>query len=133
MSRRLPDAPARAGHRLRLRGPGGGGAGHPASTAPKRSPAIDECVIFCPGQTHLVAVVSPATRPADADAIHARLASANATFGRDEQIKGLVIAPERFSIANGMLTSQYKPRRSQIFQAHRRQISAATRRDGDGF
>ena len=37
----------------------------------KASPAIEECVVFCPTQTHLVAVVSPAAEPADEPAIAA--------------------------------------------------------------
>lgn len=87
----------------------------------KASPAIDECVVLCPTQTHLVAVVSPAAEPADATAIaaiEARVAAANATFSKDEQIGELVIAPERFSTGNGMLTSQFKPRRPQILRAY---------------
>jgi len=95
----------------------------------KASPAIEECVVFCPTQTHLVAVVSPAGEPADEDAITARLASANATFSRDEQIKGVVIARERFTIANGMLTSQFKPRRQRILQTHWTRINALQRKD----
>lgn len=96
----------------------------------KASPAIEECVVLCPTQTHLVAVVSPTAEPADTDAISARLAAANAAFGRDEQIRDVIIAPERFSIANGMLTSQFKPRRQRILAAHQALISAAARRDG---
>jgi long-subunit acyl-CoA synthetase (AMP-forming) len=95
----------------------------------KASPAIEECVVLCPTQTHLVAVVSPATEPADTAAIAARLASANAAFSRDEQIADLIIAPERFSIANGMLTSQFKPRRQQILRAHWERIHTIRRRD----
>jgi long-chain acyl-CoA synthetase len=94
----------------------------------KASPAIEECVVLCPTQTHLVAVVSPAAEPADTGAITARLAAANAAFGRDEQIRDVIIAPERFSIANGMLTSQFKPRRQRILAAHQALISAAARR-----
>jgi len=95
----------------------------------KASPAIEECVVLCPTQTHLVAVVSAAAGPADTAAIIERLAAANATFGRDEQIRDVIIAPEPFSIANGMLTSQFKPRRPQILAAHQALISAAARRD----
>lgn len=95
----------------------------------KASPAIEECVVFCPTQTHLVAVVSPTGEPADEQAITARLASANATFGQDEQIKAVVIAREPFSIANGMLTSQFKPRRQRILQAHWTRINAAQRKE----
>lgn len=88
----------------------------------KGSQAIAEAVIFCPAQTHLVAVVSPAGDPADGDAIAARLADCNAAFGHDEQIKDLVIAAPPFSIENGMLTSQFKPRRKRIMAAYVRQV-----------
>jgi long-subunit acyl-CoA synthetase (AMP-forming) len=80
----------------------------------RASPAIEECVVLCPTQTYLVAVVSPAGDPPDTAAIRARLAEANAHFGGDEQIRDLVIAAERFSVGNGMLTSQFKPRRRRI-------------------
>jgi long-chain acyl-CoA synthetase len=84
----------------------------------KASPAIDECVVLCPAQTHLVAVVSPAGDPPDSAAITARLAETNAAFAKDEQITRLVIAPERFSVGNGMLTSQFKPRRQLIAKTY---------------
>lgn len=85
----------------------------------RASPAVGDCVVLCPEQTRLVAVVSPAEVPADTEAISARLAAANARFGRDEQISELVISPERWSVENGLLTSQFKPRRRQIVQAYR--------------
>jgi long-chain acyl-CoA synthetase len=84
----------------------------------KACPAIDECVVLCPAQTQLVAVVSPAGDPPDTAAITARLAQANAVFARDEQIARLIIAPERFSTGNGLLTSQFKPRRQVIAQTY---------------
>jgi long-chain acyl-CoA synthetase len=96
----------------------------------RASPAICECVLFCPRQTQLVAVVSAAADPPDTDAIRARLAAANAAFGQDEQISGLVIAAEPFSVANGMLTSQFKPRRKQILQAHAELINAVSANRG---
>jgi long-subunit acyl-CoA synthetase (AMP-forming) len=97
----------------------------------KASPAIEECVVLCPTQTHLVAVVSPAGDTTDTEAITARLASANATFSRDEQIKDVVIARERFSVANGMLTTQFKPRRQRILQTYWTSGNAVQRKDRD--
>ncbi|MCX5611684.1 AMP-binding protein [Streptomyces sp. NBC_00047] len=85
----------------------------------RTSPAIAECVLFCPTQTDLVAVVSPAALPADPDAVLAQLALTNAAFGRDEQISRVVIADEPFSIGNDLLTSQYKPKRPRILAAYR--------------
>jgi long-chain acyl-CoA synthetase len=97
----------------------------------KASPAIEECVVACPTQTHLVAVVSPAADPPDTEAISARLADANAAFGRDEQISELIIAPERFSTGNGMLTAQCKPVRKRILQAYWTPVGgSASRRSG---
>ena len=84
----------------------------------KAGPAIEECVLFCPAQTDLVAVVSPAALPADLPAVEAQLAAANAALGPDEQISRVVLARERFSIDNGLLTSQFKPRRPQIRDAY---------------
>ena len=88
----------------------------------RAGPAIEECVLFCPTQTYLVAVVSPAQEPADEQAIHARLADCNATFGADEQISRVVIARAGFSTDNGLLTNQFKPRRRQILDVYRSQI-----------
>jgi long-subunit acyl-CoA synthetase (AMP-forming) len=84
----------------------------------KASTAIEECIVACPGQSGLVAVISPASDTPDAAAIAARVAAANSAFGADERISGIVIAPERFSVGNGMLTSQFKPRRRRIAEAY---------------
>ena len=89
----------------------------------KASPAIEECVLFCPTQTHLVAVVSPAQEPADEAAIAEQLALTNATLGLDERIGRVVVAHTRFSVENDLLTNQFKPRRSRILEAYRSQIT----------
>ncbi len=88
----------------------------------RASAAIDECVVFCPSQTHLVAVVSPSAEPADEAAIHEHVAASNAALAHDEQIRKIVIANPRFSVENGLLTSQFKPRRPQILDTYRAQI-----------
>jgi long-subunit acyl-CoA synthetase (AMP-forming) len=88
------------------------------------SPAIEACVLFCPAQTSLVAVVSPATEPADEAAIQAHVAASNAELTADEQVARVVIARPRFSVANGMLSEQFKPRRAQILQRYRSEIHA---------
>ncbi|UED86249.1 AMP-binding protein [Streptomyces profundus] len=84
----------------------------------KADRAIADCVLFCPGQTELVAVVSPAAVPADLAAVAARLALTNAALTRDERISRVIVAEEPFSIDNGLLTSQYKPKRREILAAH---------------
>lgn len=91
----------------------------------RASPAIEECVVFCPDQTRLVAVVSPAAGPVDEAAVAEHVARANAEAAADEQIARVVLAQPRFSIDNGLLTSQFKPRRAEIFQAYRDRITGA--------
>lgn len=86
------------------------------------SPAIESCVLFCPEQTSLVAVISPATEPADEAAIRAHVAASNAVLAADEQIDRVVIA--KFSVADGTLSEQFKPRRAQILQRYGAEISA---------
>ena len=93
----------------------------------KRSPAIEECVVFCPAQTHLVAVVSPAGEPADEAAIAAQLTLTNTALASDERISKVVVAHPRFSIEDNTLTSQYKPKRRQIFEVYRSQIQDSRR------
>ncbi len=88
-------------------------------------PAIDECVVLAHDSSNLAAVVSPADDPPDEAAIHARVAEANATFGPDERIGRVVIAPEPFSVDNGMLTAQFKPRRRRIAERFLARLEAA--------
>ncbi|MDT3438109.1 MULTISPECIES: AMP-binding protein [unclassified Pseudofrankia] len=88
----------------------------------KASPAIAECVLYCPAQTELVAVVSPASAPADTAAISAQLTATNRALSGDQYIHRVVVADEPFSIDNGLLTSQYKPRRKQIRARYLREI-----------
>ncbi|MEV2214652.1 AMP-binding protein [Streptomyces sp. NPDC050997] len=94
----------------------------PIEESMRTSPAITECVLFCPTQTDLVAVVSPADVPADRDAITAQLALTNASLTKDEQISRVVVTETPFSIEGGLLTSQYKPKRKQILEAYRAEI-----------
>lgn len=93
----------------------------------RSSQLIDQAVVFCPTQTHLVAVVSPAGDCGPA-AIAAHLAQINQSLERDERIRRVVMVSEPFSIANGLLTSQYKPRRVEILARYEKVITAK----GDG-
>ncbi|GGU57168.1 AMP-binding protein [Kitasatospora aureofaciens] len=81
-------------------------------------PAITEAVLFCPRQTELVAVVRPAHYPPDEAVIADALADANAALGKDERIARAIVAREPFTVENGLLTSQFKPRRPQIRAAY---------------
>jgi len=84
----------------------------------RQSPAIGECVVFCPAESVLVAVVSPAG-PADPAAIARQLAEANAAGRADERISRVLIADEPFGTANGLLSAQFKPARKAILELYR--------------
>jgi long-chain acyl-CoA synthetase len=90
----------------------------------KASAAIEDCVLFCPSQTKLVAVVSPAAG-ADPTEISEHVAKTNAESDLDEQIARVVVAAEPFSVANGLLSGQFKPRRGQILDCYRSEIHAS--------
>ncbi|MGH3757371.1 AMP-binding protein [Actinophytocola sp.] len=92
----------------------------------KTSPAIEECVLVSADRAHLVAVVSPSGEPADEEAIAAQLARTNDAFGRDEQIRKVVVAQPKFSVDNETLTSQFKPRRNRILELYRAEIVDST-------
>jgi long-chain acyl-CoA synthetase len=72
-----------------------------------------------------VAVVSPAREPADEAEIAAQLDRVNAAVGRDERIRRVVVARDRFTVENDLFTSQRKPRRRRILEAYREEIFAA--------
>ncbi|MFI1734555.1 AMP-binding protein [Streptomyces acidicola] len=93
----------------------------------RQSPAIAECLLFSPGGGELVAVVSPAGDDADETAITAHLRQTNAGAARHERISRAVLAPEPFSIDNGLLSSQYKPLRQKIRAAFAAELADPTR------
>jgi long-subunit acyl-CoA synthetase (AMP-forming) len=77
------------------------------------SAAIDDCVVVGFGQDYLVAVICPSATGTAAE-IEAHIRETNRRGGADERIGGHVRAAEPFGIDNGLLTSQYKPRRREI-------------------
>jgi len=90
----------------------------------KSFPAVEECVLFGAGRPFLLAVVSAAAG-GTRDGIAAHIEDVNRTLGKDERVGGFIVAPNPFSIANGLLTSQYKPRRKAIFDAYAEEINRA--------
>lgn len=92
----------------------------------RRHPGVDDCVLFGSGERYLVAVISPSdalvTEVRRQD-IAAHVRSVNRDLPRDEQVHKSFIAPEAFSIQSGLLTSQFKPKRKEIFRRFRREIS----------
>jgi long-chain acyl-CoA synthetase len=96
---------------------------HPIEERLQAGLAIESCVVYCLDQIHLVAVVSPSAQPTDQEAIVAQVAVANALACPDEQISAAIVADEPFSVANGLLSSQFKPRRLRILELYRGRLT----------
>jgi len=77
-------------------------------------PAVEQCVLYGTGKPFLTALISPAGDPVDAASIQEFIEEMNATLLAEQRIHGIVIAGEKFSIENGLLTSQFKPVRKEI-------------------
>lgn len=91
----------------------------PVETRFRDTGAVAECVLYCPGQAQLVAVVSPHPGPVDTAAIARALDTVNAASEADERISRVIVADEPFTVGNGLLTSQFKPIRGRIAERHR--------------
>lgn len=94
----------------------------PIETRFRATGAVAECVLFCPNQTQLVAVVSPHSGPVDTAAIKEALDAVNDAGEPDERMARVVVADEPFSTDNGLLTSQFKPVRNRISEQYRDRI-----------
>lgn len=84
--------------------------------------AIHECVLFGQGRPFLVAVISPVHGEEDRAGIEAHVQALNVGLFPEQQVRGVVLATERFSMENGLLTPQYKPLRREIFARYACQI-----------
>lgn len=88
--------------------------------------AVGECVLYGSGKPYLVAIISPTQSPLDPaqkGALVSHIDEINSTLPRDEQIAKTFIAPEPFSIDGGLLTSQFKIKRKEVFRVYDRDIS----------
>jgi long-subunit acyl-CoA synthetase (AMP-forming) len=88
----------------------------------KQHKAVDQCVLFGSGEPYLIAIVSPAETQVSRDSIMAHINGVNETLPSDERVVKTFIAPEAFSIEAGLLTSQFKPKRKDIFKAFKNEI-----------
>ncbi|HJT50347.1 MAG TPA: AMP-binding protein [Nitrosospira sp.] len=89
----------------------------PLEEGVKREANILECVLYGNGKPFLTAVISAGPRGHRAD-ISAHIARMNRETLPEQQILGLIFAAEPFSIENGLLTSQFKPKRAEIFRRY---------------
>jgi long-subunit acyl-CoA synthetase (AMP-forming) len=95
----------------------------------RNCPYIDDCIVVGFGFSHLCAIVCVST-DATRDKIEQNIAEINRELGDVERIGSFVLTCEPFSVENGLLTSQYKPRRKAIFERYEPKIAAL---NGDGW
>ena len=90
----------------------------------KLYPDVHECVLYGTGKPFVTALISPATESLDRAALEKHIQKINEMLFPEQQIRGLVISPMPFSMDNGLLTSQYKPIRKEIYRYLEPQIEA---------
>jgi long-chain acyl-CoA synthetase len=90
----------------------------------REHPDVHECILYGTGKPFLTAIVSPAAPTVNETDLSRYIEEMNRTTLPEQHIRGLVIAAERFSIENGLLTSQFKPKRQDIHRLYAPQIES---------
>jgi long-chain acyl-CoA synthetase len=90
-------------------------------------PEVENCIVVGSGQDRLSAILCAPHGEAARDAIKRHIADLNDTSRPDERIGTFLIVDEPFSIENGLLTSQYKPKRRAILARFADEITQASR------
>lgn len=83
----------------------------------KEHPGIEECVLYGAGRTYLIALISGTANAVEAD-VRSHIESVNRNLMSDERLGKVLFCDERFTIENGFLTSQYKPKRKKIYEKY---------------
>ncbi|WP_338426269.1 AMP-binding protein [Sphingopyxis kveilinensis] len=90
-------------------------------------PEVENCIVVGSGDDRLSAILCAPDGEAARGAIQRHIADLNNSSGADERIGKFLIVDEPFSIENGLLTSQYKPKRRAIMARFADEISRVTR------
>ncbi|RXH11361.1 AMP-binding protein [Bradyrhizobium guangzhouense] len=90
-------------------------------------PEVENCIVVGSGEDRLSAILCAPHGEAARDAIKRHIADLNDTSRPDERIGAFLIVDEPFSIENGLLTSQYKPKRRAIQARFANEITQASR------
>ena len=90
-------------------------------------PEVENCVVLGSGEDRLSAILCAPDGEAARGAIKHHIADLNETSRPEERIGTFLIVDEPFSIENGLLTSQYKPKRRAIMVRFAEEIIQASR------
>lgn len=82
----------------------------------REHPDVHECVLFGNGKPFLTAIVSPHVPGIDIASLRRHVLSMNGSLLPEQHVHAVLVAPERFSIESGLLTSQFKPKRNDIYR-----------------
>jgi long-chain acyl-CoA synthetase len=89
----------------------------------RQHPAVHECVLYGHGRAFLSAIISPGEPGALPD-LPGYVDELNRGALAEQRVHALVLAGERFSVENGLLTSQFKPRRAEILRRYASDLDA---------
>jgi long-chain acyl-CoA synthetase len=89
----------------------------------REHPSVQECVLFGNGKSFLSAIVSPDVGGTDVESLKDHILAMNKSLLPEQRIHAVLVAQERFSIYNGLLTSQYKPKRNDIYRRHAAELA----------
>ena len=88
----------------------------------KTHQSVLDCVLFGAGKPYLVAVLSVTGNDPDLSAINAHIRQINLEVPPAERIVKTYVVPKAFSVESGLLTSQFKPKRKNIYQTYATEI-----------
>lgn len=90
----------------------------------REHPGVHQCVLYGNGRPFLSAVVSPAALGPDREDLGRFVTALNDTLLPEQRIHALVLAAEPFSFDNGLLTDQFKPKRTTIHTRYAAELEA---------
>ena len=89
-------------------------------------PEIAQAMVYGDKRPHIVALIVPSAE-LDRDGVGRAIDKVNATLSPIERVRRFVLAPEGFTIANGLLTPTLKIRRNRIVEHYRDALEALYR------
>jgi long-subunit acyl-CoA synthetase (AMP-forming) len=83
---------------------------------------IADCVLYGNAKRFICAIVCLSAPEVDLDELGRRVVAMNGSLREEQRIHAIVVAPHRFSVDNGLLNSQFKPRRKDIHQRYAQEL-----------
>lgn len=96
-------------------------------------PDIHQCALYGTDRSYLSVVISPASADADHESIRRFVTEINQGAPTEERIHAIVLAPEPFSMDNGLLTRQLKLRRKDVHERFAAELAAVYREPDPGW